>query len=70
MALLVFGLGGGEVVVIVLGAILLFGASRVPQLMKGLGQGIKEFKNAMKDDDAPAKPQQPADDKPAGGPQP
>jgi sec-independent protein translocase protein TatA len=40
--------------------LLLFGGSKIPELMGGLGKGMKEFKKAMKDDDQPAPP---ADDK-------
>jgi sec-independent protein translocase protein TatA len=40
------GLGGGEMIVIVLIVLLLFGGRKIPELMKGLGQGIKEFKDA------------------------
>ena len=34
--------------------LLLFGGKKIPELMKGLGSGVKEFKKAAKDDDAPA----------------
>ena len=37
-----------EILVIVLVILLLFGGKKIPQLMKGLGQGMKEFKNATK----------------------
>jgi sec-independent protein translocase protein TatA len=40
------GLGTGEVVVLVLVILLLFGAKRIPDLARGLGKGIKEFKDA------------------------
>lgn len=40
-----------EIILIVLVIILLFGAKKIPELMKGLGSGIKEFKNATKDED-------------------
>ena len=37
---------------VIIGAILLFfGANRIPELMKGLGSGVKEFKKGLKDDD-------------------
>lgn len=42
------GLGGTELIVIVLVVLLLFGGRKIPELMKGLGQGIKEFKDASK----------------------
>ncbi len=43
------GLGGQEMLFIGLILLLLFGANKIPELMKGLGSGIKEFKNATKD---------------------
>lgn len=42
-------------IILVLAIILLmFGGKKIPELMKGLGSGIKEFKNATKDDEQPA----------------
>ncbi|MBV54799.1 MAG: twin-arginine translocase TatA/TatE family subunit [Candidatus Marinimicrobia bacterium] len=41
--------GGWELVVIVLVILLLFGAKRLPELARGLGKGIREFKGAVKD---------------------
>ena len=46
-------LGLTEILVIVGIVILLFGGKKIPELMKGLGSGIKEFKNAAKDDQTP-----------------
>ncbi len=43
--------GGGEWILILLAIVLLFGATKIPQLMKGIGQGIKEFKKASKQED-------------------
>jgi sec-independent protein translocase protein TatA len=42
----VFGLGGPEMVLIVIALLLMFGGKKIPELMKGLGKGIKEFKDA------------------------
>ncbi|AAM72841.1 MAG TPA: twin-arginine translocase TatA/TatE family subunit [Chlorobaculum sp.] len=42
-----FGLGGQELVLILLIVLLLFGAQKLPELAKGLGKGIKEFKKAQ-----------------------
>lgn len=47
--LLAFGLGWGEVMVILVVVLILFGAKRLPELAKGLGTGIKEFKKATRD---------------------
>ena len=46
----VLGLGGGELVLLAVVALVLFGANKIPTFMKGLGQGIKEFKKASSDD--------------------
>ncbi len=43
-----------KVILIIAIILLLFGGKKIPELMKGLGSGIKEFKNAAKDDDQPA----------------
>lgn len=40
------GLGGGEVFLLLVVVLLLFGAKRIPDLARGLGKGIKEFKDA------------------------
>tara|TARA_Y100000590_G_scaffold108084_1_gene122915 strand:+ start:520 stop:699 length:180 start_codon:yes stop_codon:yes gene_type:complete len=44
-----FGLGGGEILLILFIILLLFGAKKLPELAKGLGKGINEFKKASKD---------------------
>jgi len=44
-----FGLGGGEIILILFIILLLFGAKKLPELAKGLGKGINEFKKASKD---------------------
>lgn len=49
--LLLFGLGASELLVIALIVLLLFGGKKLPELMKGLGQGVKGFKDGMKDID-------------------
>jgi len=42
-------LGQTEIIIIVLIIVLLFGAKKIPQLMRGMGSGIKEFKDGMKE---------------------
>jgi sec-independent protein translocase protein TatA len=44
-------IGPGELLIIALIALLLFGAGRIADIGKGLGQGIKNFKLGLKDDD-------------------
>ena len=47
--ILIGGLGLPELGVILLIVIVIFGASRLPQLGKGLGEGIKNFKSSLRD---------------------
>ncbi len=42
-----FGLGGQELILILLIILLLFGAKKLPELARGLGKGMKEFKKAQ-----------------------
>ncbi|HEX9048859.1 MAG TPA: twin-arginine translocase TatA/TatE family subunit [Verrucomicrobiae bacterium] len=44
-----FGLGGWEVILILAVVLILFGAKKLPELAKGLGSGIKEFKKASRE---------------------
>ncbi len=44
-------LGPWQIALIVLAVVLLFGGKKIPELMKGLGTGIKEFKDATKEED-------------------
>lgn len=43
-------IGAWEIIAIVVVLLVLFGGKKIPELMKGLGQGIKEFKKASKDE--------------------
>lgn len=43
--------GPTEMIVVLVIVVLLFGANKIPQLMTGLGQGIRNFKRGLKDDD-------------------
>jgi len=47
--LAVFGIGGWEVILILAVVLILFGAKKLPDLAKGLGTGIKEFKKATRE---------------------
>ncbi len=44
-------MGPTQLILIVVVVLLLFGGRKIPELMRGLGSGIKEFKDASKDDD-------------------
>ncbi len=48
-------LGPTELILIALVVILLFGGRKIPELMKGIGQGMKEFKKASREGDLPEK---------------
>jgi sec-independent protein translocase protein TatA len=68
-SLAVLGLSGGELIMVLAAILILFGARKIPEFAKGLGQGIREFKKASKDvtdefqnamdQEPPAKPQRP-----------
>lgn len=49
--------GGWEWILIILVVVLLFGGRKIPELMKGLGQGLKEFKKARNEEDESDKSQ-------------
>ncbi len=50
-SLVILGMfGPTEIIIIVLIVVLLFGGRKIPELMKGIGQGMKEFKKATKDE--------------------
>lgn len=48
-------LGAGEIVIIVLVILLLFGAKKIPELARGIGKGMSEFKKGLKDVDSEIK---------------
>ena len=48
-SLLFLNLGGGEVLIIALVVLLIFGGAKIPELMRGIGKGIRNFKDGMKD---------------------
>jgi sec-independent protein translocase protein TatA len=54
-------LGGQEMTLILLLALLFFGASKLPGVARSLGRSVNEFKAGMKDEPEPQKPSAPAD---------
>ena len=48
---IILALGPWQIVLIVVVVLLLFGGKKIPELMRGLGSGIKEFKDASKEDE-------------------
>lgn len=49
MVLFIGGLGTSEILLIALVVLLFFGGKKIPELMKGLGKGVKSFKDGMKE---------------------
>lgn len=49
MTLLFLSPSGGEIILILIAVLLLFGANKIPELARGLGKGIREIKNATSD---------------------
>ena len=47
---ILLAVGAWQIILIVLVVLLLFGGKKIPELMKGLGKGIKEFKSASKEE--------------------
>ena len=47
--LFIGSLGGQEIIIIALVILLLFGGKKIPELMRGLGKGVSQFKKGMKD---------------------
>jgi sec-independent protein translocase protein TatA len=47
-----FGLGTPELIIVLVLVLVLFGGAKLPQMMKGMGEGMREFKKATRDDDA------------------
>lgn len=49
MLLFIGGLGASEILLIALVVLLFFGGKKIPELMKGLGKGVRSFKDGMKE---------------------
>jgi sec-independent protein translocase protein TatA len=53
-------LGTPELLIVLAIVVVLFGASRIPEVMGGMGRGIREFRRAAREDDTPTTPAAPA----------
>lgn len=51
------GLGHWEILLIIVAVLLLFGGRRIPELMKGIGSGMREFKKGLRGEDEEARPE-------------
>ena len=47
MKMLIFGMQGWEILIIILAIVLLFGGKKIPELMHGIGKGVRSFKTGM-----------------------
>ena len=54
-AFVLLAIGPWQIVLLVVVVVLLFGGKKIPELLRGLGTGIKEFKDASKEDDSEKK---------------
>jgi len=52
--MILLALSGGHIMILAAALLLFFGGSKIPELMGGLGKGMKDFKKAIKDDDEPS----------------
>jgi sec-independent protein translocase protein TatA len=59
LSILLGVIGPGQIILIIAIALLFFGGKKIPELMKGLGEGIKEFKKASKTDEEKPKAENP-----------
>ncbi len=49
--MILLAISGGHILVVVVALLLFFGGKKIPELMSGLGKGMKDFKKAIKEDD-------------------
>lgn len=59
LSILLGVVGGWQIVIIVLVILLLFGGKKIPELMRGLGRGVKEFKDGIAGEDEDGKKSRP-----------
>lgn len=61
--ILLFALGTGEIILLALVVLLIFGGKKIPELMRGIGKGVSQFKKGMKDLDEEIKAENTDEDK-------
>lgn len=49
--MILLAISGGHIIIVVIALLLLFGGKKIPELMGGIGKGMKDFKKAIKEDD-------------------
>ena len=49
--MILLAISGGHILIVVIALLLLFGGKKIPELMSGIGKGMKDFKKAIKEDD-------------------
>jgi sec-independent protein translocase protein TatA len=52
--MILLAISGGHILIVVIALLLLFGGKKIPELMGGIGKGMKDFKKAIKEDDEPS----------------
>jgi len=52
--MILLAISGGHILIVVIAMLLLFGGKKIPELMGGIGKGMKDFKKAIKEDDEPS----------------
>jgi sec-independent protein translocase protein TatA len=52
--MILLAISAGHILILVVALVLLFGGKKIPELMGGIGKGMKDFKKAIKDDDEPS----------------
>jgi len=63
--MIILAISGAHIVIVVIALLLLFGGKKIPELMSGIGKGMKDFKKAIKEDD-----EQPSSESPKETPAP
>lgn len=66
ISVILFSVGAPEIILIVLVVLLIFGGKKIPELMRGLGKGLSEFKKGVKDPESKEKSERKDDHKEDG----